>query len=118
MYIAHLYATTPVCLGFKTKNKTKALTITSIINTKMLINTIFLNSAHFSPLPCLYILEGRILSFPITVFNSSLLQICIINNCLQWLVRCAYLHDKRQLSYTHSVISSITFNVNTIHCTL
>ena len=46
MYIAHLYATTPVCLGFK-KNKTKALTITSIINTKMLINTIFLNSAHF-----------------------------------------------------------------------
>ena len=42
MYIAHLYATTPVCLGFKkNKNKTKALTITSIINNKMLINTIF-----------------------------------------------------------------------------
>ena len=37
---------TPVCLGLKkkqkqNKNKTKALIITSIINTKMLINTIF-----------------------------------------------------------------------------
>ena len=41
MYIAHLYATTPVCLGFKKKRKEKALTITSIINNKMLINTIF-----------------------------------------------------------------------------
>ena len=46
MYIAHLYASDSRLSRVKNKqkqnkNKTKALIITSIINTKMLINTIF-----------------------------------------------------------------------------